>query len=106
MVAAYKAFGRSVAPDATFTLRLAFGVVKGYRVDGVDLRFCTTFGEMFEKAQQLGYSVTEIGVNHYYREVGLTTVKPKLIFGTIREMIWFYLRMRAKDRVRLRPEDY
>jgi hypothetical protein len=26
--------GREVAPDATFTLRLAFGVVKGYRADG------------------------------------------------------------------------
>src|SRR5262249_34556845 len=27
----FKAFGRTIAPDATFTLRLAFGVVKGYR---------------------------------------------------------------------------
>ena len=28
--------GSAIAPDATFTLRLAFGVVKGYRVDGVE----------------------------------------------------------------------
>ena len=46
--------GRNVAPDATFTLRLAFGVVKGYRVDGVDLPFHTTFGGAFARAEQQG----------------------------------------------------
>ena len=51
----FKVLGRSVAPDATFTLRLAFGVVKGYRVDGVDLRHHTTFGEMFERAEKQGH---------------------------------------------------
>ncbi len=51
----FKALGRGVAPDATFTLRLAFGVVKGYRADGVDLRYCTTFGECFERAQAQGF---------------------------------------------------
>ncbi|WP_197490719.1 S46 family peptidase [Planctomyces sp. SH-PL62] len=29
--------GDSIYPDATFTLRLAFGVVKGYKVDGKDV---------------------------------------------------------------------
>jgi Peptidase S46 len=51
----FKVLGRSVAPDATFTLRLAFGVSKGYRVDGIDLRFHTTFGEMFERAEKQGH---------------------------------------------------
>ncbi len=51
----FKALGRNVAPDATFTLRLAFGVVKGYRVEGVDLPFHTTFGGAFEKADKLGH---------------------------------------------------
>jgi hypothetical protein len=46
--------GTAVAPDATFTLRLAFGVVKGYRVDGADLPFFTTFGGLFERADKLG----------------------------------------------------
>lgn len=49
----FKVLGRTVAPDATFTLRLAFGVVKGYRVDGIDLPFFTTFGALFEKAEKL-----------------------------------------------------
>jgi hypothetical protein len=50
----FKAFGRSVAPDATFTLRLAFGVVKGYEVGGETLPFHTTFGQAFEKHAKLG----------------------------------------------------
>lgn len=51
----FKVLGRTVAPDATFTLRLAFGVVKGYRVEGVDLRHHTTFGELFERAEKQGH---------------------------------------------------
>jgi hypothetical protein len=50
----FKALGSSVAPDATFTLRLAFGIVKGYEVGGQKLRFHTTFGETFTKSAELG----------------------------------------------------
>ncbi len=50
----FKAFGKSVAPDATFTLRLAFGVVKGYEVGGEKLPLHTTFGEAFDKSATLG----------------------------------------------------
>lgn len=53
--ARFKAFGQSVAPDATFTLRLAFGVVKGYAVEGVDLPYATTFGGVFERADRQGH---------------------------------------------------
>ena len=44
--------GRTVAPDATFTLRLAYGVVKGYEEAGRPVPFRTTFGGMYEKAEQ------------------------------------------------------
>src|SRR5262249_48042408 len=47
-------FGRTVAPDATFTLRLAFGVVKGYEVDGTVLPFHTTLAGAFERAEKQG----------------------------------------------------
>jgi hypothetical protein len=47
--------GTGVPPDATFTLRLAFGVVKGYRVDGQDQPHTTTFGGAFERAQKQSY---------------------------------------------------
>jgi hypothetical protein len=46
--------GPTFAPDATFTLRLAFGVVKGYRVEGTDLPFTTTFSGAFERADKQG----------------------------------------------------
>ena len=52
--ARFAAFGKAVAPDATFTLRLAFGTVKGYDVDGKTLPFQTTFGGAFERAAAFG----------------------------------------------------
>jgi hypothetical protein len=52
--ARFAVLGTNVAPDATFTLRLAFGVVKGYAVDDTTLPFHTTFGGAFEKAERLG----------------------------------------------------
>jgi len=47
--ARFYVYGNTVAPDATFTLRLAFGTVQGYDVDGKKLHFHTTFGEAFDK---------------------------------------------------------
>jgi len=52
--ALFAAFGRSVAPDATFTLRLAFGVVKGYDEDSKRMPFHTTFAGAFERADRMG----------------------------------------------------
>jgi hypothetical protein len=52
--ARFRVLGTDVAPDATFTLRLAFGVVKGYAVDGAELPHATTFGGAFERAERLG----------------------------------------------------
>ena len=50
----FAAYGRGVAPDATFTLRLAFGAVKGYEVRGEPVPFHTTFGGLFDKHARLG----------------------------------------------------
>jgi hypothetical protein len=50
----FAAFGKSIAPDATFTLRIAFGTVKGYEVDGKQIPFHTTFRGAFERAELLG----------------------------------------------------
>jgi hypothetical protein len=47
-------FGRSVAPDATFTLRLAFGVVRGYEAEGKQVPFFTTLAGLFERSDRLG----------------------------------------------------
>jgi hypothetical protein len=44
--------GQGVPPDATFTLRLAFGTVKGYEAEGMEIPFHTTFGGLFERAAE------------------------------------------------------
>ena len=46
--------GDTVYPDATFTLRLAFGTVKGYSVDGKSIAPYTTIGGAFEHAAKHG----------------------------------------------------
>jgi hypothetical protein len=52
--ARFELLGTAIAPDATFTLRLAFGTVKGYSVDGAELPFHTTFGGAYERAEKQG----------------------------------------------------
>jgi hypothetical protein len=52
--ARFDLFGADIPPDATFTLRLAFGVVKPYRVDGAEVPYTTTFGGAFERAEKMG----------------------------------------------------
>jgi hypothetical protein len=48
--AQYAMEGDSVYPDATFTLRLAFGQVKGYEEGGKQIPFETTFEGLYERA--------------------------------------------------------
>ncbi|HZZ81502.1 MAG TPA: S46 family peptidase, partial [Gemmataceae bacterium] len=48
-------FGTTIAPDATFTLRLAFGTVQGYEVDGQKLDYTTTFAQMYARAKEQEY---------------------------------------------------
>lgn len=49
----FLALGAGVPPDATFTLRLAFGRAAGYEVDGEKLPFHTTFAGAFARAEQM-----------------------------------------------------
>lgn len=46
--------GDAVYPDATASLRLAFGVVKGYREGGQDIPSRTTLGGLYERAEKQG----------------------------------------------------
>ena len=47
--------GEDVYPDATFTLRLAFGTVAGYREAGRDVPPWTTLGDLFARSAQHGH---------------------------------------------------
>jgi len=50
--AKYALEGANTYPDATFTLRLAFGVVKGYEENGKQIPFETTFAGLYERAAE------------------------------------------------------
>jgi hypothetical protein len=50
--AKYALEGANNYPDATFTLRLAFGTVKGYEENGKQIPFQTTIGGMYERANE------------------------------------------------------
>ncbi len=48
--ARFAVFGKSVYPDATFTLRLAYGTVRGYPMNGTQVPPKTTFYGLFDRA--------------------------------------------------------
>jgi hypothetical protein len=50
--AKYAIEGASTYPDATFTLRLAFGPVKGYEENGKPVPFQTTMAGLYERAKE------------------------------------------------------
>jgi hypothetical protein len=52
----YEVYGTEVPPDATFTLRLADGVVKGYQANGMTHPWHTTFYGLYNRA--LGFGAT------------------------------------------------
>ena len=51
--AAAKVYGTSIYPDATFTLRINAGVVKGYEENGKKIAATTTFGDLYRTAKRL-----------------------------------------------------
>jgi hypothetical protein len=48
--ARWKAYGRTLSPDATFTLRLAFGVVKPFAAQGTIVPARTTFHGLYDRS--------------------------------------------------------
>jgi len=51
----FAVLGKSIPPDATFTLRLAYGVVKGYEAEGQKVPFATTFAGLYDRAEKQRY---------------------------------------------------
>jgi hypothetical protein len=52
--ARFAVYGKSLYPDATFTLRLAYGAVKGYSMNGTQAPPMTTFYGLYDRAYSFG----------------------------------------------------
>jgi peptidase S46-like protein len=46
----WKAYGRTLPPDATFTLRLSYGTVKGFPAEGTTVAPFTTFHGLYDRS--------------------------------------------------------
>jgi hypothetical protein len=53
--ARFAVYGKSAYPDATFTLRLSYGQVKGYPMNGTEAPYKTTFYGLFDRATSFDF---------------------------------------------------
>ena len=79
--------GTSVYPDATFTLRLAFGPVSGYEVDGTKIPYTTTLGGAFEHESAHGAKDPWILPDSWKKSQGKLNPKTPLNFVCTADII-------------------
>jgi peptidase S46-like protein len=75
--ARFKLYGKAMPPDATFTLRLAYGTVKPYPAEGTLVQARTTFYGLYDRAAANGYQAPwELPKRYQERKSALDLTQP------------------------------
>jgi hypothetical protein len=81
--ARFAAYGKSAYPDATFTLRLSYGAVKGYPMNGTQAPARTTFYGLYDRARSFGFKAPyDLPERYTSRQKALTLATPFNIVTT------------------------
>jgi hypothetical protein len=82
-----KVYGTSVYPDATFTLRISTGQVKGYTENGKKIPWATRFGDLYTKSKRNGNKAPYDLAKHFAERVSDVDFSVPLNFVSTNDII-------------------
>jgi hypothetical protein len=85
--ARFEAYGKSAYPDATFTLRLTYGRVKGYPMNGTQAPPWTTFYGLYDRAYSFGLKYPYELPSRYLERKGMLDLSTPLDFVSTCDII-------------------
>jgi len=85
--ARFAAYGKSAYPDATFTLRLSYGTVAGYPMNGTLAPPFTTLYGLYERAYAFGLKPPFDLPERYLKRKGMLDLASRLDFVTTNDVI-------------------
>jgi hypothetical protein len=85
--ARFEVYGRSTYPDATFTLRLSYGTVKGYPMNGTEAPPVTTFYGLYDRSASFGNSGPFYLVSRFAEGIGKLNLATPFNFVTTNDII-------------------
>ena len=85
--ARFAVYGKSTYPDATFTLRLSYGRVEGYPMNGTKAPPMTTFFGLFDRAAGFNYQGPFYLPSRYMENRDKLTLSTPLNFVTTNDII-------------------
>lgn len=85
--ARFAVYGKSTYPDATFTLRLSYGQVKGYPMNGTKAPPKTTYYGLFDRAASFDYAPPFSLPARYQESLGKLDLATPLDFVTTNDIV-------------------